>query len=362
MKCCPQCFKDRIARELVGNLASSVPGICDLCGVERDRLLTIARESELSEQFFDLLSVFSPASGEMNSYDSLFDAFGDTWNVFEGIAHTSFDELIECMFSDDERIKGLLTGAVRLDPSPDPNDAYLLSFFGEKDWHDFSSEIKHIHRYHAEIHERGILKRILYSLEKKIDSEGPYWYRARIWNDVKDDLEITALKEPPPEKSSEGRMSPRGVPCLYISNDVEGDMAEIRASRYDEVAVMTMKPLRDLRILDLSRVDEISPFDENVDCRELASNLKSLRQIKDALVKPMRATDDCIEYIPTQYIADFARSIGFDGIGYDSVLHERGGRPSYNIASFTGFDGAFECEEIAVYRVVGSRFEVERVF
>ena len=56
MKCCPQCFKDRIARELVGNLASSVPGICDLCGVERDRLLTIARESELSEQFFDLLS------------------------------------------------------------------------------------------------------------------------------------------------------------------------------------------------------------------------------------------------------------------------------------------------------------------
>lgn len=155
-------------------------------------------------------------------------------------------------------------------------------------------------------------------------------------------------------------MSPEGVRCLYISNNIEGAMAEIRASKHDDIAIMEMSPSRDLKILDLSRIDRISPFDETVDCRKLASNLINLNQIKDALVKPMRSTDDAIEYVPTQYIADFARSIGFDGIGYHSVLHERNGLPTYNIASFLGFDEAFICESISMYNVKNIHLDVGR--
>ena len=138
-------------------------------------------------------------------------------------------------------------------------------------------------------------------------------------------------------------------------------MSEIRAAKYDEVAILAMRPARKLKILDLSRVDEISPFDENVDCKELASNIKNLRQMKADLVKPVRATDDPIDYVPTQYIADFARSIGFEGIGYRSVLHEKDGVPSYNIASFCGFDEAFLEYGISLYRVENFDLQVELI-
>lgn len=374
MKCCPQCFTDAIARSLVTDLAHADEAICDLCGSKCERLLEIRPESELAGQFSELLSVFSTTvedsvAEKLPRYDSLFEAFSDTWAVFRSAGNSesalssiAFNQMIRAMFPEDNRILGLLEGSVYLDPSPSASNPFELGFFGDKDWYGFSEEIKHVHRYHAKIANTEVLERLLNALARVIGKDDGSWYRARRWNNkgnkppTEDDL-----KEPKPDRASDGRMSPSGVSCLYISNDAEGAMAEIRASRHDDIAIMEMKPTKELRILDLSRVAEISPFDETVDCKELASNLENLKQIKEALIKPMRSTDNVIEYIPTQYIADFARSIGFDGIGYNSVLHENSEGPAYNIASFLGFDRAFKCQSITLCRIENVNLEASRL-
>lgn len=362
MKCCPNCFKDKLAKELVFSLAEEDQGKCDFCGARVGRLLEVAPESELAEQLGDLLSVFSVANSEEGSYPSLFDAFIETWSIFESESKVAFNSMIQALFPNNASINELLRESVCLDPSPSAENPFQLNFFGENDWNKFAYSIQHVQRYHAEIVNRGILARLLNALAKEIDQSTGMWYRARRWNGKsQNDLSIKELREPGPDKAGDGRMAPRGVPCLYISNSVEGAMSEIRASRYDEVAILSMRPVRKLRILDLSRVDEISPFDENVDCKELASNIENLRQMKADLVKPMRASDDPIDYVPTQYIADFARSIGFDGIGYSSVLHEKDGMPSYNIASFHGFDDAFSECDIALYRIENFSLQVNLI-
>lgn len=352
MKCCTDCFKDERARELAKGLAIDDPGTCGLCGNKSELRLVVSDESELAEHFSDLLSIFSPSNGEDDCCPSLYEAFFGTWSILEEVPKTSFDKMIRAMFPEDNRVAKLLSGEVRFDPSPDPEDWYSLSFFGDKDWTEFSRELKNVHRYHANIANKDVLNRVFNALSKEITSSDGSWYRARRWNEMPlEKLSKDELKEAPESKAGEGRMSPRGVKCLYISSSLHGAMSEIRASRHDDIAVMEMLPTRSLKILDLSRIAAISPFDENVDCRELASNLKNLIQIKEALVKPMRSTDDEIEYVPTQYIADYARSIGFDGIGYESVLHESDETPSYNIASFALFDDAFRCQDIRLYRV-----------
>lgn len=67
--------------------------------------------------------------------------------------------------------------------------------------------------------------------------------------------------------------------------------------------------------------------------------------------KIMRRSDSALDYVPTQYISDFVKSIVHDGvpeyagIEYKSVMHDDG----YNLALFE--PDLFECIETEVYRI-----------
>ena len=61
----------------------------------------------------------------------------------------------------------------------------------------------------------------------------------------------------------------------------------------------------------------------------------------------MRTSDSKLDYLPTQYISDFIKSAGFDGIGYESVMH----RPGYNIVSFLPAEEGFDLQGIAVFDI-----------
>jgi hypothetical protein len=55
-----------------------------------------------------------------------------------------------------------------------------------------------------------------------------------------------------------------------------------------------------------------------------------LKDIEADLAKPMSRWDSELDYLPTQYISDFAKFIGYDGIIYYSTFNNK----SYNIALF----------------------------
>ncbi len=84
---------------------------------------------------------------------------------------------------------------------------------------------------------------------------------------------------------------------------------------------------------------------------EYAINKEHLNKINDEMSKIMRRSDSALDYVPTQYITDFVKSIIHDdvaeyaGIEYKSVMHSDG----YNLALFD--PDLFECEETEVYRI-----------
>ena len=73
--------------------------------------------------------------------------------------------------------------------------------------------------------------------------------------------------------------------------------------------------------------------------------------------KSLRRSDSHLDYVPTQFIADFIKSIfhedkqtnkiiyDYDGIEYGSTMNKNG----YNLAAF--YPEKFECIKVDVYKI-----------
>lgn len=363
MRCCTYCFADESARDLLAKTGDSLcKGACDICGSENVELYELRPESELAYQFEKMFDVFAPIDNVAESAvaevrGSLYSLFTSIWEVFSEVDEERFYDFARALFPGDARIEEMTTGEVALAPRRGTKSVTDFAIFGAKTWDDFSHEIKHRNRYCAEVENREALDNLLNSLERMVETDTE-WHRARIWNNKARTPQIDDLCEPDYHKAGEGRMSPKGVSCLYIASTPVTAMAEIRAAVHDTVAVAKMHPKERLRILDLSGIDGISPCHSEVDCAELVANIENLRRIKAELVRPMRSTDDPVEYVPTQFIADCARRLGFDGIGYDSVMQSDEENPGYNIACFHGARTHFVMDGIELFRIKGINYSI----
>lgn len=194
-------------------------------------------------------------------------------------------------------------------------------------WVAFSKEIRFRNRFFPKTHpEQELLKRVLLDNIVTLESEITL-YRARL---VKNEmLNKQSMGAPPSSGASAGRANPLGIPYLYLAYDVETCIYESRATAHSRIAIGEFKPTRDLRILnlaDISAPDFFSVSDvENVD-EQIAqiSSFRLLRSLSSELKKPIRDSDHTIDYIPTQYLCEFAKSLNIDGVLYNSSLHDSG--------------------------------------
>ena len=153
-------------------------------------------------------------------------------------------------------------------------------------------------------------------------------YRARLSN--KDGLKRREMGAPPDDIASSGRANSKGISCLYLSDKRETTVKEIRAGAFDYATIATFKLRRNLRILDLSIITHSSPFYAKTDKIKYLINENHLRKIERDLAKPLSSRDSDLDYLPTQYISDFAKYMGYDGVKYLSTFD----KTSYNIAVF----------------------------
>lgn len=82
---------------------------------------------------------------------------------------------------------------------------------------------------------------------------------------------------PPAGKSSEGRANARGITCLYLASDLETTLHEVRAGVFDFVSIGKFLLKKDIVVVDLSAITEISPFTEGLDCLDHAINMTHLK-------------------------------------------------------------------------------------
>ena len=179
----------------------------------------------------------------------------------------------------------------------------------------------------------------------------PNYYRGRIANDIKG-FTPKDMGAPPPISATDGRANSNGISRLYLTNNRETTLHEIRAAEYDYITIGTFKPNTPIKVVDLSNISHISPFIEDIDCTALAINKDTLQRINEDMSKTMRRGDSNLDYLPTQFISDFVMSIIdadgnalYDGIKYKSAMNTGG----YNLAIFD--PSKFKCTSCKTYEI-----------
>lgn len=333
MICCKECYKDseiRAAIEMAGH-----KGNCPICGTKNTWLYDSeidADKTNVGELLESILELYVPDSELPITYPeeekrTIEEQLLKDWNIFVGPSDSVkqiVTEYVEDSLELDSKIIGEKVGIPELF-----DETYLrdYSIMGTHGWSEFKKYMRNENRFHGQYINLMVLEYILRETEISIP-KGTKFYRARI-----SDEKGYSRKEmwaPPDDVASPGRANSKGQSCLYLSSHKKTTVKEIRARAFDYVTIATFQLNRDIKVLDLSSIVHGSPFYADVDKIMYMVNEGTLRQIQNDLAKPMSRLDSELDYLPTQYISDFAKYLGYDGVKYFSTFDKN----SYNVALF----------------------------
>ncbi|TAK05525.1 RES domain-containing protein [bacterium] len=175
-------------------------------------------------------------------------------------------------------------------------------------------------RYVRDNQANGFLDTLAREAEGRVDvipTRSILW-RAQLghdWEQVREDDRVVAevpgpfpseRMKPLRDRAREGRANPKGIPYLYVSTHRDTALAEVRPWVGSLVSVAQLRIDRDLRLVNCTEdskrkhfIDGTPPeyWDTAVWC-----------DIDAAFSRPVTATDEHPDYIPTQIIAECSRS------------------------------------------------------
>ena len=146
------------------------------------------------------------------------------------------------------------------------------------------------------------------------------------WGFDKDDSDA-----PPSENVNQGRVNPPGISCLYAANSVSTAISEIQPSIGQTVSVGKIKTLKDLNIFDFdfSKTYKDSNFlDQSVVeiKKQIGISIGKIaiffNVLSELFTRP--AMGNINNYYATQYLSEYIKELGFDGIIYKSSLKKGG--------------------------------------
>lgn len=312
---CKNCFSDK---ELIGFIVSQGKiGSCDCCKsevVERIELI------ELLDFFKDLFDNFQvKANG-----NSLISLIQGNWNLFSDLdcGHKILNEALnktESIINNSEELVDFSDGILE-------NINY---------WSFLKEQLKWERRYFTNIETlTDDLGWDGFFESKTIIKGDETYYRARVHQNSEEDIySIDKMSSPPAKHASAGRANPIGIPYLYLSDNEETVLYEVRASYLDEVSVASFTKNEEYINVETNNEVKISDFTEipnlyHSNAKVVTDKIKStlLKQlISRDLSKPMRRYDSELDYIPTQFICEFIKIFtNVQGIKFRSSLHNTG--------------------------------------
>jgi hypothetical protein len=149
------------------------------------------------------------------------------------------------------------------------------------------------------------------------------WYRARI-RVGEETYAIDKMGAPPNRIASHGRANPAGIPYLYLGSQPDTAVAEIRPHT-GEVACVADFTIPEIKVVDLRAPRKlVSPFflEDSSAIGQLRADLPFLEQLGEELTRPVLPSGAAIDYIPSQYLCEFIKKSGFDGVVYRSSVSE----------------------------------------
>lgn len=225
--------------------------------------------------------------------------------------------------------------------------------FSGHTWGEFSKAIKEKNRFcNGYFRADQLVSFLSYSIKKY--SRGTELFRARICDKI-EGFTKDEMGQPPIGKRRSGRVNPEGIGVLYLTSDEKTALREVRASAFDYVTIGKFKLLKDIKVVNISGLNCISPAVYSSSIESLAANMKIFSDIAKEIAKPLRRNDSSLEYLPTQFITEFIKSKGYAGVSYTSTM----GTGGVNIAAFD--EAMFECMAVHVVEVKGIEYSFDKV-
>lgn len=121
---------------------------------------------------------------------------------------------------------------------------------------------------------------------------------------------------PDPELIGNGRANPDHIRYLYLSEDDVTPVYEIRPIIGEQVSVARFQLTKDIEVYDLTLDIQDQMKDPEYDWPSLYNTIGKM------FSKPYNGNAQ--QYIPTQYLAEEIKRMGFDGLRFNSSLHKGG--------------------------------------
>lgn len=126
---------------------------------------------------------------------------------------------------------------------------------------------------------------------------------------------------PPSENTAGGRANPVGIPYLYLSEEPVTCYQEIRPSNSATLYLSEVQATCDLTLVDLTAPKQkmaLFKYEED-EIEGILKCLNLLQQFAEELSKPVLPEKSHLDYIPTQFICEYLRSLDiYDGIIFNS--------------------------------------------
>lgn len=357
MICCENCFQDIEIKAIIARLGHK--GHCEICHSENVSIYDANKHDILVPLFEELLAVYKPVNLLSTDYPPenlhlLKDELRDNWDLFaveSNLVHRIVTRICAEQYAQNPE---LFNGPVGIGESMQQTYRAEHSLIKTGDWEGFVKAIKMESRFHTRHINIEVLQ-LFCSYAKRRYEAGAVFYRARLSD--KNGFSPTDMGAPPWLKASAGRANPQGIPYLHVATDELTTLKEIRAGAHDYVTIATFMVNQPIDIVDLSIIDKLSAF-SGLDCTQHAINKVHLRQISREIARPLRRSDSSLDYLPTQYICDFIKSISdgeqfqYHGIKYQSTISPTG----HNLAIFDS--ARLRCTSTAVVEIRDLQYTV----
>lgn len=335
MYCCANCFGDSFLDNHIPKISQQI-GTCTFCPAINTALV---KPTELLDYFQSVCSIYTE-DVDVNA-KPLMGWLQEDWQIFSAIEPVKAQALLGEILNDGE--------IVRKKHVP----RNLPGLAAVEKWTTFRGEIMWKNRFFfRQDLDLGSLKSLFDSyLETDASEFGGKLYRARIQPDDAT-IPLNKMGCPPAAYAKNGRANPVGIPYLYAASTPETAIAETRPHPGDLLSVAQFRVTAPLRLLNLLHPRKtISPFE--VDESELSAlrhDLAFLCHLESELSKPILPRVADLEYLPTQYLCEFIKNCGYDGVVFKSSISS-----GANIALFD--DSKVRAEVLTEYEVTRLHYE-----
>lgn len=332
-KCCGHCFGDSFLVQEIDRLSQET-GNCEFC-LSRD--IKLIEPIQLLDMFEKLLGLYEE-NGDAGAA-SIETLLRTDWELFSQLDSVKAEMLLGLIFNNIEMLQKSYKPVI-------PHDLAAV-----QEWEDFREELKHRNRFFPQNIQATEQLKELFGFLVAPPAEIPTdVFRARVC-EQQQPYPLGQMGKPPAALTGNGRANPVGIPCLYVASDTGTAISEIRPHKSELICVARFKVDTAIQLADLRYPRKsISPFllsEEQI--KLLRRYMEYLSRLSEELTMPVLPKSAHFEYLPSQYLCEFIKHCGFDGLIYRSAIGNGANYAIFNDDKVTGIEvNQYHVDDITV--------------